>query len=64
MQPEEVNYGSFASHVNDGYLHLVGADDTGFKLARVAPTVEKIGDRNHVGHQPTRPMDCSANELR
>jgi hypothetical protein len=50
--------------VNGSHLYLIGADDTGFKLARVAATVGKIGDRNQVSYQLTRAKERSADELR
>jgi hypothetical protein len=47
-QPHEINYGSFATYVNGGFLYLLGSDDTGIKIARVKSSVDTIADRTQV----------------
>jgi hypothetical protein len=47
-QPHEINYGSFATYVNGGFLYLLGSDDTGIKIARVKSSVDTIADRTKV----------------
>jgi hypothetical protein len=48
VQPNEVNYGSFATYAHGGYLYLLGSDNTGIKIARVTSNLDTIADRTKV----------------
>jgi hypothetical protein len=48
VQPNELNYGSFATYAHDGYLYLLSSDNTGIQIARVSSDLDKIGDRTKV----------------
>jgi hypothetical protein len=49
--PGEVYYGCFAISADlDGYLYLMGSDNTGVKLARVPDTNTTIANRSHYSY--------------